>query len=292
MIKVSVVTDEISSDLETALEIATSWGMKNVELRGVGNQRVGSLSPYWEDHLLKMVRNFGVKVVALSPGLFKIPLPRPVFEGYTVLKWQDEVEFYHAEEEKKTAEWHLYELLPKTIELAKKLGVPNILVFSFKKPEGATDGNCPPLVVDYLKKAVKLAEEAEITLVLENEHICWGDTAENVRALIEKVGSKNLKLNWDPGNSYFAHEIPYPDGYRVIKDIVGHVHFKDAVTDKKTGAMQYVVQGEINWENQLKDLKENGYNGFISIETHCRPKIESAHKTLDRIVSILGNEVL
>lgn len=291
MIKVAVITDEISSDLETALEIATGWGMKTIELRGVGHQRVGRLSPYWEDHVLKMVRNFDVKVAALSPGVFKIPLPVPVFEGYTVLKWQDEVEYYNAKAQAQTAERHLNEILPATISLAKKLDVPNILIFSFNKPDESR-GDCPQLVIDYLKKAARMAEAAGITLILENEHICWGDTAKNTRKIIEKVGSKNLKLNWDPGNAYFAHEVPYPDGYETIKDLIGHVHMKDAVTDRKSGAMQYVVAGEIDWESQLAALREDGYQGYLSIETHCRPKIASAKQTLERIIAVMGKEVL
>jgi sugar phosphate isomerase/epimerase len=291
VIKVAVVTDEISSDLETALEIATDWGMKTIELRGVGNQRVGSLSPYWEDHVIKMVRNFSVKVAALSPGVFKIPLPAPVFEGHTVLKWQDEAEYYNAQAQAQTVERHLNEILPATIRLAKKLDVPNILIFSFNKPEG-TAGDGPPLVIDYLKKAARMAGEAGITLILENEHICWGDTAKNTRKIIEQVGSKHLKLNWDPGNAYFAQEVPYPDGYETIKDIIGHVHMKDAITDRESGAMQYVVAGEIDWEGQLKALREDGYHGYLSIETHCRPKIASAKRTLERIIAVLGKEVL
>jgi len=56
--------------VETALEIATGWGIKYIELKGIGTQRVGGLSPYWEDHVTKMLRNFKVEVSAVSTGVF------------------------------------------------------------------------------------------------------------------------------------------------------------------------------------------------------------------------------
>ena len=37
--KLSVVTDEVSSDPETALEILHSWGVEGVELRGIEDTR-------------------------------------------------------------------------------------------------------------------------------------------------------------------------------------------------------------------------------------------------------------
>jgi hypothetical protein len=35
MMKISIVTDEVSSDVETALEIIKSWGVEAVELRSI-----------------------------------------------------------------------------------------------------------------------------------------------------------------------------------------------------------------------------------------------------------------
>jgi hypothetical protein len=34
--KISIVTDEISSDVETAIELGLEWGVRDFELRGIG----------------------------------------------------------------------------------------------------------------------------------------------------------------------------------------------------------------------------------------------------------------
>ena len=289
--KVSIVTDEISSDLETALEIAADWGLKHVELRGVGSQRVGSLEPYWEEHTYQTLRRAGVKVVALSPGIFKILLPQSAAEENTVLRWMEEAEYQAAARQRALVEQHLRVILPQTIKMAQRLEVPTIIVFGFVKPDDSNNP-CPTAVIDYLRQAAQQAERAGITLALENEHICWADTAAHTAQIIEQVGSKALRANWDPGNAAYANENPYPEGYRQIKQYLQHVHFKDVSADPRTGRKQCVLQGEIDWHGQLRALQSDGYQGFISIETHCRPKIKSARQSLERIIGTLGPGIL
>src|SRR5262249_30068175 len=72
---VSIVTDEVSSDPETALEVISSWGVKCVELRGIGDQRYPRISDYWHYRLPQLLDEFGLKVIAISPGLFQMEPP-------------------------------------------------------------------------------------------------------------------------------------------------------------------------------------------------------------------------
>jgi len=55
-----------------------------------------------------------------------------------------------------------------------------------------------------------------------------------------------------------------------VKDLSVHVHLKDSTIDKKTGKKMCVLfgEGEVGLLDQIKALKSNAYNGFISIETH------------------------
>ena len=289
--KLSVVTDEVSNDLETAIELISDWGLNYVELRGIGTQRVGQLDSFGQDQLFKTVKQSGIKVVALSPGVFKISLPQSFSELAGLLSWHARTEFYEYERQKELVERHLTELLPNTIALAEKLDLQRILVFGFIKPVG-TKAEYPPAVVDYLGQAAKLAEKAGVVLALENEHVCWADTALNTKKVIEQVGSPALRLNWDPANAYIANEMPFPHGYQLIKDLVAHVHFKDVVTNPVTGEKRCAVDGEIDWNGQLKALQNDGYQGFLSIETHCKPKIMSTKECLERVLGVLGRGVL
>src|SRR5688572_21863966 len=73
--RISVVTDEISSDPETALEILRSWGVDGVELRGIDDGRYPEVSDYWQVRLPQILDEFGLPVIAISPGLFQTPPP-------------------------------------------------------------------------------------------------------------------------------------------------------------------------------------------------------------------------
>lgn len=286
--KVSAVTDEISSDFETAVELGVSWGIQDFEIRGLGAHRIGKDWGYLEDRAINVIKDFEVNVVALSPGVFKIPLAeKKISDELTILEWQGYQKFREREQSYRDIEQHLDVVLPNTFRIAKQLQTKIVIVFGIVKPTGAR-GKCPQAVIDFLQEAAKRAEKQGITLALENEHICWADTGKNTAAIVERVGSKALRVNWDPANAFLADETPFPDGYEYVKDYITHVHFKDAAIDPATGRKKFVTNGAIDWESQLRELQNAGYNGHISIETHCRPKIRCARETLERIKSILG----
>lgn len=285
--KISIVTDEVSADLESALELASQWGLRYVELRGVGNERVPLVSSYWRRRIPELVRAFGMQVVVLSPGLFKIPLPEPVPEAHRVLRWQDAQELEEIERLDEVLALHRCALLDQTIELARELGAKIIVAFSFIKPHDATFDQCPAAVGDFLGEAAEKVGRAGLRLALENEHVCWGDTGRNAAELVRRVDHPALKINWDPANAFYAGEVPYPDGYRSVAGWIEHVHFKDAVRRGHVNA--YAVEGQIDWAGQIKALARDGYLGFISVETHCVPKIASAAAGLARLRGILAD---
>lgn len=285
--KISVITDELSADPETALELASELGVTSVEFRGIEQYRVGDLPAYWTARLPQLVRRWGAEVVALSPGIFKAPLEAEVPEPFTILRWQDRSEFDARRALRTQLETHLTEYLPRTLALAKELGTKLIVVFGVVKPEHAA-GPCPEDVVQFLAEAAAQAAATGVTLAVENEHICWADSGVNTARLVEKVGSPALKINWDPANSFYSGERPFPDGYRAVRDYVAHVHFKDAGRDPRSGETEYVVEGEIDWQGQLDALREDGYTGCISIETHCSPKVHSVRVALHRLRRMLG----
>ncbi|MCL2478061.1 MAG: sugar phosphate isomerase/epimerase, partial [Treponema sp.] len=78
---------------------------------------------------------------------------------------------------------------------------------------------------------------------------------------------------WDPGNDIWDpdNEIPYPDGYNFIKKYISHVHLKDGrrINGKAEGAP--IGRGEVDWKGQFRALIDDGYSGFVTLETHYRP---------------------
>jgi len=126
-----------------------------------------------------------------------------------------------------------------------------------------------------------------LRLAIENEDGFWPDTGVRTAAVVRAIGHPALGVNWDPGNAFFAGEEPYPVGYAAVRGLVQHVHFKDAHRDL-LGQPQCVIEGQIDWDGQIRALFDDGYAGYISIETHVRPKVAAAHVELERLRGMIA----
>lgn len=283
--KLSVVTDEVSADPETALELAQSWGIDAVELRGVGDQRYPSVSNFWQERLPQLLHEYEMKVVALSPGLFKIPYPAPPSASTRILRWEDAMVFEQNRSSEALVRYHLEELLPASIQAARALGAGIIVAFSFDRGEGVEPtAPVPDAVIDVLKDAGRQVQAAGLTLAIEVEHICWGDIGSRTADLVRQVDIPAVGINWDPANAYRAgSDLPYPEGYQAVRDLIRHVHYKQASTDPETGERRFTYEGVVDWPGQIAALLRDGYDGYLSIETHARPKVEMARRSLERV---------
>jgi L-ribulose-5-phosphate 3-epimerase len=260
--KLAICADEISQDFLTAVELGVDWGLRWYELRRFRSGRVPEISEGDRERILPIAKDYGVAISALSPGLFKAPLGAPeVARG-------------------------LNELLPRTFDLAHEVGTDRVLIFSFERDERAKrlgPQEFPAEVVDRLGQMADAAAAAGIRLFLEPEPGCWGDTGLNAAALIRQVGRDNLRLNWDPANSFSAGaEHPFPREYEQVKDLVGHVHVKDIAADDK-GRRRAVPVGEglIDWRGQIQALLRDGFDGFFTIETHHRPLVQASRRAVE-----------
>ena len=291
--KISLLTDEVSADLDTALELAARWGIDAVELRGVGDGRFPRVSPALRDSTRRLLAESDASTIGLSPGLFKIQLPREE-RPLHFLQLFDAGEHRAYAAAQTQLEDHLEHYLPECIDAALELGCDLITCFGFERGDalgaeilGIGDA-LPALIVEVLREAARVAARSGITLCLENETVCWGATGVEAAAIARAVDEPNFGITWDPANALLAGETPYPDGYREVADYVRHVHFKDAVIDATTGRRHFVFDGAVDWQRQIDALRDRGYEGYISVETHLRPKVASTELRITRLRSLLG----
>jgi len=283
--QISIVTDEISADPETAIELGVSWGVRNFELRGIGEQRVPFISNYSQARLHELLEAYGARVVAISPGLCKCPLaekerqrfPLPVIDAGLYQRWRDSASL---------VQFHLQELLPAALEYACQMHVERLISFSFHRG-GKPAGPAPDEALALLQAAAQQAAKENVQLCVEVEDEFWADTGARTAAMIQAVGQPNLGVNWDPGNACAAGDRPYPDGYQPVRPWVRHVHFKD-VAQTAAGEYAYVVDGEIDWQGQIRALQADGYSGYISVEPHMQPRVASARAALQRLKNLLA----
>jgi L-ribulose-5-phosphate 3-epimerase len=272
------VTDELDADLERALAIARELGIAEVELNSVWGRGIIDLSEEELARVEQLLAHSGVRVVAIDPPCFKP----------CVL---DHLPVRHVAEDPEVAR-HLA-MLDQALSLARRFRAPYVRVFAFRRrgivglgnpsPRPPDGGPIPEEMLDRvaegLREAARRAEQAGVTLVLENVRSCWANTGVNTALVLEAVDSPALRALWDPANDYVSGGTPYPVGYEAVRPHMLHVHVKDArVVEPAAGLTSWepIGDGEVNYLGQLRALLEDGYGGVISLETHWRPPSGSA----------------
>lgn len=283
--KISIVTDEISADPETAIELGVEWGVRDYELRGYGTDRAPVLNPYQKSRIRELMAEFNVQIVAISPGLFKCPYPIGPRERFP-LRTFDEALYQQWRRPRDVVKYHQEELLPLSIEYAKEIGARRIIAFGFERLSlgGST---IPDEILLTFRQAAEQVADAGLELVIEVEAGFWIDTGQNAATIVQEVAHPALGINWDPGNALVAGDIPYPDGYEAVRQFVKHVHFKD-VAFSPDGSYRYAVNGDIDWAGQINALVADNYGGYISVETHMEPKVRCARALTERLQRLLA----
>lgn len=257
-----IVSDEISPDFKEAIRYGTEWGLSIYELRVLRSGRVPAVDPEEFREVLTLVKNRGLTVSALSPGIFK-----------------------HQLSKKQEILAELKETLPRSLDMAEKLGTKLMIVFGFQRETGEPESRVHDWL-EYMRKASEISAKAGIRLAIENEPGFWADSGFNTAALIRRVGMPNLGANWDPCNGYGTAELPYPDGYEAVKGVTFNVHVKDTL---KGSLIQCVPVGEgaIDWKGQIAAIVRDKVVKHVTIETHCLPLIENSKKNIDLLRSYL-----
>jgi sugar phosphate isomerase/epimerase len=283
--KISILTDEISSDPETAIELGTQWGIHDFELRGYYTDRAPSLSTYQKLRLREVLERYDARVIAIGSGLFKVPLPTKHPDEFP-MPWLDQAMYKQWSDTQKQVNEHINELLPESLDYANELGAQLVVIFAFDRA-GLPPGPPPEELLSLLSKAAERAKVAGLRLAIENEAGFWADTGARTAKIVQMINHPCLGVNWDPANAFCEGDVPYPDGYACVRNLVQHVHFKDA-RHSDSGTVEFTGEGQVDWAGQIMALKADGYSGHISIETHLRPKVAEARAALNRLQSLIG----
>ena len=201
MVKLGVITDGISRDFEHALTVMNEFGLTQAELQFLWDKEVGDLTDAQLDKTQTLVAAHGVEVSCIS---------RHIFGGLALGQLTESSPAYQA---------HLA-ALSRCIDMAQALDCPLLRIMAFRKEmilfgsNGAEQWNVAQGAWDKLRQlvtpAVQLAEERGITLAVETGNNAMITSAWLARKLIDEIGSDRLQLLWDPANSLYCTEAPYP----------------------------------------------------------------------------------
>jgi sugar phosphate isomerase/epimerase len=203
-----------------------------------------------------------LRVTDIASPLFKVDWPGAPKSKYSPKRDQFNADFAFEQQD---------EVLERSIEIAKAFGTDRVRFFDFWR----LDDQAPyrAAINEKLRDAAEKAAKKNVILILENEPACNTATAAEAANVLKAVTSRNLLLNWDPGNAAERGEKPFPDGYNLLpKERIGHCHCKDAVKKPDGTGYEWAAMGRgtIDWVGQFKALNRDGYHFAVSLETHWR----------------------
>ncbi|HKS41995.1 MAG TPA: sugar phosphate isomerase/epimerase family protein [Blastocatellia bacterium] len=260
--KLSVITDEITSDFGHALEVASKeFHLSFVEIRELWGKNIMALDRKQISEARQLLERSRLRVSAIASPIFKVDWPGAPTSKYSPKRDQFGASYTFDQQD---------ELLERGFELAKAFNTTNIRIFDFWR----LDDQAPyrAAIDKKLIEAATKAEKSGITLILENEHACNTATGAEAARTLKAVRSPSFKLNWDAGNAAARGETPFPDGYAMLpKDRIGYMHCKDIIR-KPDGTTEWAAMGRgiIDYVGQFRALKKDGYDGVLSLETHWR----------------------
>ncbi|SKC37235.1 sugar phosphate isomerase/epimerase family protein [Maledivibacter halophilus] len=280
MIK-SVITDQISMDLEEALKKAKYLSYNAVEIHSLWGKTIEELTNEEVGRAKELLDKYNMNLSCLSTTLFFIC---PLYETYSIENFNPK--FLVSTGDYKS---HL-EKLKRSAEISKALNASCIRIFPFRAPnDKSLIGNTEDIenITLKLNKAVEIAKNHDVILVLENCPHSYLPKGIMTKKVFDNINSPNLKLLWDPGNSFRApiniipqehKNISLIDELRIIYHNIEHIHLKDylkiskdkhqTTLSKNLREFEHTVfgQGSINFELLLDELKKLRYSKYLSLE--------------------------
>jgi L-ribulose-5-phosphate 3-epimerase len=278
--RLGVLTDEVCANFEEALDWAAEQGLKHVEVRVINGLNAVTLNDDQAIEVRRQVEVRGLFISAIASPLFKCALDssRSIASGDTFGQKEESVEAHFAK-------------LDRVIQLAKLFGTTRIRIFSFWRevhPQLYMED-----IVCHLRRAAQVARREGVQLLLENEPSCNGGFAEEVAEMVRSVDSPALRGLWDPGNEAYGGREAFPAGYGFMKDLLAHIHLKDAyICEDGTARCVPLGSGSVPLIAHLKALLADGYDGLFTIETHYIPEggtqMTGTRMTLDALRALLS----
>jgi sugar phosphate isomerase/epimerase len=226
-------------DLPQIIKAAVDFGYDGVELRGIKGEFDLLKTPWFASpaQTKKTVKLFEEKNLEI-----------PCLSTSIQLAQKDERK---QEENFLEAEEYLY--------LAVETSTKYIRVFGGKCPAGENPTDYLPLIVPSLKKIGELAEKLKKEVLLET-HDDWINFPV-VKKIIEKVNLKSVGILWDVRHTYRQGE-SFQETLENLFPFIKFIHIKDE--DEK--GYTFLGQGNIPYQQLLKELQRWNYQGYLSFE--------------------------
>ena len=246
MIRLSAFADEIAPDLNEQIAVLQSENIHYLDLRGVWGTNVLDLTDQQVATIKQALASGGIGVAAIGSPIGKVPIDSSFDEQL--------------------------QRFERALTLAREFQTPYVRIFSFYPPASLAAGGPVATPADYRDEVLRRVREmtdraraADVVLLHENERDIYGDTIARCVDLMGSVDDAHFQAALDPANFVVCGQVPYPDAYDALHSWVQYIHVKDVRAD---GAIAPAGEGVARWPDLLQRLRQDGYDGFLSLEPH------------------------
>jgi sugar phosphate isomerase/epimerase len=249
MFELAVFTDEITQDVAKACRVCNDFGFTGLEIRTVWDTPVQKLTDAQVTELVRVAGGHGLRVASIGSPFGKCEL-----------------------DDRNEVAAHM-DILRRCADIARECGCRIVRGFAFWD-HGRRERPWDAMLRAY-EPVPAILQEKDVILGLENEAACYVGTAGHVREFLDRLDCDRVQAVWDPANHVHDPDgdgmRPFPEGYALIRDDIVHVHMKDAMRHEDgSRANAFLGEGVVDWPEQLRALMEDGYEGYVSLETHVK----------------------
>ncbi|MGA5298967.1 sugar phosphate isomerase/epimerase family protein [Nucisporomicrobium flavum] len=232
--------DEISPDFTEQCRVAAGLGLRYVELRSAWDVNILDLDSERLDTMKATLAGHDLEVSSIGSPIGKIFIDDDFGPHLARMR--------HA------------------AEVAHFFDAPYVRIFSFFLRPGADPAAHRDEVIDRMRELARVAEEADLVLLHENEKEIYGDVPARCLDIVRSVGSPHLRLAWDAANFVQVGVRPYAEGYEILRPHLAYVQIKDA--RDADGTVVPAGEGDGELAETMRALYHDGFDGFFSLEPH------------------------
>ncbi len=253
MMRISAFGDEAAVDFEEQLQVLQSLNISLIDIRAAWGVNCAQFTDEHIGRIKQLCAQYGVAAACMGSPIGKSPIVDPI-----------DIEC---------------ERLKAIGETARRLGTRNIRIFSFY-PEGDNDDSALQLSIDRLGALTRIAAESDLQLLLENEKGVVGDLPERCLQIMRALDSPHFRFIWDPANFVQCGAAEHVDQWwDALSPHIGYIHIKDAIlpqAGEERSTVTVAGEGDGQLPELLARLRDNGYDGVLSLEPHL---LEAKHSS-------------
>jgi sugar phosphate isomerase/epimerase len=279
MMKISLIPNDFSMDLEAVFKLCQEENVHYVELGYMWDKSILDLSESELTKVENLMKQYGLKAASIQTQILKVYPPNSKLSAPGSKNMHRDYEYNLSR-------------IDRALEIATRLNAPYIVSYSFfTHLGGITEENWQRLFNAYAT-IIEKCKKANKTMVVEVEGDTYVRTIDDYLKLFTHFNSPHLQANFDFANLHSAQRIFTRADFDRFYQFVPYFHVKDRKLPKfkflpSKGAV--FGEGNIEWKQILPWFAEKQFSGFLSIEPHVHgaERFELGRKCVKNLQKLL-----